>query len=166
MSLAGLPRTVPVPEPRPSWQRLMIAVVAGIAVTFLIVIITTFAAVMLVLQGADPAAIAEGRVLPPRYLYLGLAFSAIAALLGGYTSGRIARPESPRASTRASLLLAAVLIVLCLLELLDDGAKPGQPAWYPWALLAIGPLAAVLGGRLARGRGSLEAGGAELAPRA
>lgn len=122
--------------------RSVVAVLAGFGVVVLMVMAGTALAVRLVMGAVDPTA---PLALPPAYLALNLAVSALAALLGGYVAGRLA----PVGSRTPVLVLAALLLVLGLATMLGAPASgDGQPAWYQWLLLVLGPAGVLLGGRL------------------
>lgn len=133
------------------WQRLVVAVLAGLGVTILVVLVGTLIAVKLAPSGVDPATLErtlrEGVTLPRAYLALNLAFSAAAALAGGYVAGRVAN----RRGSKAVRVLAALLLLSGVLSLTGrNGNAPGQPAWYPYVLLLLGPAGVVVGGSLVR----------------
>lgn len=133
------------------WQRLVVAVLAGLGVTILGVLLGTLVAVKLAMSGMDPATLErtlqEGATLPLAYLALNLATSAAAALAGGYVTGRVAN----RRGSKAVGVLAALLLLSGVLSLTgSDGNAPGQPAWYPVVLLLLGPVGVVVGGSLVR----------------
>jgi len=89
-----------------------------------------------------PAAFADRTVAPPLpALAVTLAFSLVAAVVGGFATATIAS----RFETRHVLALMAFMVVMWLVSI---PAAAGQPAWYRFALLAIGPAGAWLGGRL------------------
>jgi hypothetical protein len=76
------------------------------------------------------------------YYVLTLGFAVVAAALGGYVSGRLARPHS-RGAVVALALLAAV-------GALWGFSRPASqwPAWYPATLALVGAAGTLLGGRL------------------
>jgi hypothetical protein len=115
--------------------RSIVAVVAGLLTALLLMVLGTRAAA--VVSGVAPDA-APTDV----HLALGLAATAIAAIIAGYVAARIA--------PRAPLLHAAGLAVLLLLLAILGGRAPGQPSWYPWVLALLGAGGALLGARLCR----------------
>ena len=143
-SPTGPPRTGLV-----GWQRLVVAVLAGLGVTILVVLAGTIAAVKLALSGIDPATLErrlkQGMQFPAAYLSLYLAFAALSSLAGGYVTGRVAH----RRGSKAVGVLAALLLLTGVFSLTEGGGETGQPSWYPWVLLLLGPAGVLLGGSLA-----------------
>ena len=126
--------------------RSILAILAGLGTIVGLVILATALTVKLVLGGGDPAALQT----TPAYLGINLAYSGLAAVLGGYVAGRAARGA---ALTHAGVL-AGLIVLMGVMSLVQSGgrAEPGQPAWYPYALTALGPLGIVAGGLIARRR--------------
>lgn len=115
--------------------RSVVAVVAGL-----------LTALLLMVLGARAAAAVSGGAPDAEptnvHLALGLAATALAAIIAGYIAARIA----PRAPFVHAATLAALLLLLAIV----GGRAPGQPAWYPWALALLGAGGALLGARLYR----------------
>lgn len=107
----------------------------------LVVIVTTALSARLLLGRGAPGAPPR---LTPVYLGTTLAFAALAALLGGWLAAHYAA-SSPQLHVYA---LAALMVVMSLASMRQSIAA-GQPRWYALALLALMPLVAILGGRLA-----------------
>ena len=132
------------------WQRLVVAVLAGLGVTILVVLVGTIAAVKLALSGMDPATLElrlkQGMQLPAGYLSLYLAFAALSSLAGGYVTGRVAS----RRGSKAVGVLAALLLLAGVFSLTEGGGETGQPSWYPYVLLLLGPAGVMMGGSLVR----------------
>jgi hypothetical protein len=102
-----------------------VAALLGAAVAIVgTVIVGTLAAVALL---AGP-----GGSVSASYLLANLAVSFGAALLGGWLVARLA----PRRPLTHAAVLAAVMAILTLPSL--GSPAPGQPSWYPVALLFIG----------------------------
>src|SRR5688500_17515731 len=94
--------------------RIIGAVVAGIVVTFALVIVGTAAAVALLLPGALQG---QATQLTPTYLVANLAISVLAAVGGGLVAALIARA----AATTAVRALALLLLLLSLASVLISG---------------------------------------------
>jgi hypothetical protein len=122
--------------------RSLAAVLAGLCVTFLLVIVLDFLAGMAV--GVHP-----GEPPTRAYLTLNLLGGALAGLSGGAAAARIAA-HRPHGHVGA---LAGVILLLSLPTLFSAPA-PGQPQWYALVLSVLGPLSVMVGGYLAApGRG-------------
>jgi uncharacterized membrane protein YfcA len=116
---------------KPIW-RSVLAVVGGYLVTAVLVVVLVSLATM-----ATRARAGE----PNRaYLVLNLAGGLVAAMIGGLAASRIA----PSAPMRHVLILAGIILLAGLTGVASP--QPGQPSWYPYALLVIGPAGAYVGG--------------------
>jgi drug/metabolite transporter superfamily protein YnfA len=73
------------------------------------------------------------------YLATNLVASALAALVGGYTTAAVAG----RAHLAHGLGLAAVMIVMSLVSMRQAGSS--QPRWYQWVFATVMPALAVGG---------------------
>ena len=117
--------------------RSIASVVAGLGVATLVVVLLTWVAVMLMLDGdmtASPT---------PPYLVINLAYSFGAAVLGGWLAARIAAHQP--------LLHAGIVaVVMLVLAVLGDGNPPdaGVPAWYGTVVGTLGAAGALAGGWL------------------
>jgi hypothetical protein len=89
-----------------------------------------------------PEAFADRTVAPPRSaMAVTLLFSLVAAIAGGFVTASVAR--------RAELAHVGALVgLMAVMWVVSMPYAQGQPAWYRFALLAIGTLGAWLGGRL------------------
>ncbi len=130
-----------LPPGDPTLLRSVAAVLAGFCALVIGVMLATRAAVAIMLP--DPAASPTSA-----YLIVNIAYSAGFAVLAGYLTAKAA-PKAPRAH---ALVLAGVLVFITSATLLGSGgrAPPGQPGWYPWLMLALGPAGVIAGGRLRR----------------
>jgi hypothetical protein len=72
-----------------------------------------------------------------------LLISVLAAVLGGYGAAFMAG----RSPLLHAGILTAILFALSLVSVIQ-GPQPGQPAWYPSALMVIMPIGVMLGGYL------------------
>jgi hypothetical protein len=115
-------------------MRSVAAVLAGfVAMAALVMVATLAVAALLPTEVGD----APGAL----YLVVNLAYSALAAVVGGWVAARLACAGASRSVLTLALLVGAAGVWSAL------GAPPqvGQPSWYPWALTLLGP-AGVLGG--------------------
>lgn len=121
--------------------RSVAAVAAGFALLAIGVMVATRIAVGVMLPSADAGP-------TPAYLAVNLAYSAGLAVAAGYVTAKAA-PSAPRAHAQ---VLAGVLLLLGVAAVVGTaaaGASPsGQPAWYPYVMLVLGPAGAILGGSL------------------
>ena len=111
--------------------RSIVAVVAGLLSTLLLLVVGAWVAVAVTGVGPDG---------PPTsaYLALKLAVGAFAPLVGGFVAARIC--------AQAWLAHAGILAALVVALAIAGGAPPGQPEWYPYALAGLGLVGALLGG--------------------
>lgn len=117
--------------------RSVAAVGAGLAATFVLVMVLSFLA-------ATVTGIPTGGAPTPPYLALNLLGGAAAGASGGAIAVWLA-PHRPHGHVGT---LALVILLLSLPTLLSAPA-PGQPAWYGLALSVLGPASVLLGGLLA-----------------
>jgi hypothetical protein len=115
-------------------MRSLMAVVAGLVVTTVLVLVLTFLATWALLSGPTAAP-------SPSYLAANLLGGAIAGMAGGATAMRLA-PHRPH----GHLFVLALVILLLSLPTLLSAPAPGQPAWYGLALSVLGPVSVLLGG--------------------
>jgi hypothetical protein len=124
-----------------SLLRSIAAVAAGFALLAIGVMLATNVAVGLMLPSPEAGPTAA-------YLVVNLAYSAAFAVAAGYVTAKAA-PYAPQIHVYA---LAGVLLLLGLAGVVGTaaaGAAPtGQPTWYPYVLLVLGPAGAILGGSL------------------
>jgi CHASE2 domain-containing sensor protein len=78
-----------------------------------------------------------------KYLAANLIVGALAAAVGGYLTALIAG----RAPLLHAVILAAGIFLLSAISAFQ-GARPGQPKWYPFVLMVLGPASALAGGWL------------------
>lgn len=115
--------------------RSFIAVAGGFAAMALLVTVAT-----LVLRSAAPNFVRDDHGPQPAYMMVNLAYSAFAALLGGYVAAALAA-KNPLIH---SLVLALVVLLLSALSALQLRGK--QPVLYQIALTALTPIAVLCGG--------------------
>ena len=120
------------------------AVLIGFAATMLLVMLTTALAAVAFGAPMVPSPEMPTREPATGYLIANLVGSLLSAVAGGWLAARVAG----RHAVEHALALAMVIFVLSLLSLRPG---PGQPAWYPYALMVIGPVGAVIGGMIRRG---------------
>lgn len=138
--------TAPPPLPRPSsFVRPVLALLAGLGITVLIVVLGTLIATLAALRGVDPRNFQP----TPGYLAANLIVSALGALAGGATTSRLTAGRS----FYTVLLLAVLLFVSGVIPVLR-GTPPevGQPSWYPLTLSILAPLGVLIGGYIERRR--------------
>lgn len=76
---------------------------------------------------------------PANYLLLSLAWTVVAAVLGGYITARIAGShEFPHAAAVGLLIIAMGFIAMR-----QEGAS--QPSWYQITIAGCGPISAMIG---------------------
>jgi len=97
--------------------RSFVAVIAGLAVCFVLVMVGTAAAMA-------AFGLRMGDVPSPAYLATNLSVSLVAAILGGFVCARIARARELVHAAAA----AAVLVALSFVSGADAGTH--QPRWY------------------------------------
>ncbi len=124
----------------PTLLRSVAAVLAGFSALVIGVVLATSAAGAVLRP--DPTAPTAG------FLAVNIAYSAGLAVLAGYLTAKAA----PRAPQAHALALAGVLVFMTSAMLLGSGgrAPPGQPPWYPWLMLVLGPAGVIAGGLLRR----------------
>ena len=127
-------------------MRSIICVVAGFVVMMAVVIAGTAAATELIVPGGLSAAAAGSpESTPLNYYAANLVVSAMAAMLGGWVTARMA-PSAEMVHVGALALLMLLMSIPTML-----GYLPGselQPVWYRYTLPVVGISAALLGGWL------------------
>jgi hypothetical protein len=120
-----------------------LAVLAGFVVMAIIVMIATALAMRFVL-GVPLAAMrsAGPQMLSASYLATNVAVSALAAIVGGFTTAAIAGHDQ----IAHGLGLAAVMVSMSVVSMRQTGA--GQPRWYRILLATMMPAMAILGAAL------------------
>ena len=107
--------------------RTFLALVAGFVTATLGVLVFTAVSVIAFFGGdmtAEPTA---------PYLAFNLAYTLGFAVVGGWVAAHVARERL----LLHGFLLAAVMISLSIPSAVEGGPQPGQPTWYPWALVLI-----------------------------
>lgn len=117
----------------------LLAVLGGFAAMALLVMVTTAVAAALLVPGGVQMMAQPGATLPRAYLTVNVLCSALAALVGGGVTARIA--------TTAPLGHGAGLAVLMVLMSVGSmrQAKGRQPRWYQLTLMIAMPLVAIVG---------------------
>ena len=118
--------------------RSLFAVAAGFASTNIISLLADTASLKLVPQAFD----ARSRPLDPQGLLLVLAGTALAGVIGGYVTARIA---TRRHVAHAAALGVVQLILTLVASVLSWGSGP---AWFRLATLALVVPAALFGGKI------------------
>jgi hypothetical protein len=120
--------------------RSVLAVVAGFLVPAVLVTLTDqLMAVLVPDLYPQPA---PGVQIPPAGLALNVTYGFVYAILGGWVTARLA----PRLPMKHVYALCAAIAVFGLVSALMLAGM--LPLWYSLALVALGILGAVLGGRL------------------
>jgi hypothetical protein len=120
--------------------RSVVAVIAGLIVTIvLVLILSNLAAVVVGLPAGGPPSTG--------YLALNLLGATVAGMAGGAAASRMAA-HTPHGHVFA---LAAVILLLSLPGLFSAPA-PGQPSWYLVVLSILGPASVIVGGFVGRRR--------------
>jgi hypothetical protein len=113
----------------------------------ILVMITTAIAASTLVPGGMRAMTTPGQPLPKAYLTVNLVCSALAALLGGVVTARLATT----APLPHGAALAAVMVVMGLASARQAGGQ--QPRWYQlvltWAMPVLALLGAWVGGAIA-----------------
>jgi hypothetical protein len=123
----------------------VLALLAGLGITVLIVGAGTLIATFAALRGVDPKQFSP----PPAYLATTLVLSALGALAGGYVTARITVGRS----FYTVFLLATLLFVSGVIPAVrGTGVARGEPSWYPLTLALLGPIGVLVGGLLERRR--------------
>ncbi len=114
-----------------------LALLAGFATMALVVIVVT-----LLLKRLAPQWVGVQARPLPAYVFVSLAYSFLAAALGGYITAWAAGEGA------LAYVLALAVAVLVLGAITALQARGQQPAWYQVGLLIISPLGVVAGGLL------------------
>ena len=139
----------PAAPPTTSFVRPLLALLAGLGVTVLIVVMGVLVATFAMLRGADP----KNLHLPSSYLAINLLVSAVGAFAGGFTTSRITAGRS----FYTVFLLAVLLFVSGIVPVIRGASPaPGQPSWYPLVLALLAPAGVVLGGMIERRRAAAD----------
>lgn len=116
--------------------RILLGSLAGFLTTAIVVVLITLAA-------AAALGVEQGQTSAV-YLAVNLVGSLGAAIGGGYLAQRI----SGREKIVAPAIVASLMFLLTIGSVVGEPA-PGQPAWYPLALLLLGPAGVLAGGVMA-----------------
>jgi hypothetical protein len=115
----------------PQPVRSVLAVLAGFLAMMIVVIVLTFACIAFFhLQSGHPT---------PLYLAINMVYSLVAALLGGWITGRLAG----RAPVAHGVALAILMLAMGMMSLLHPAA--GQSMLYLVFLATAPPLVAIAG---------------------
>ena len=127
-------------------MRSIICVVAGFVVVMAVVIGGTAAATELIVEGGlEGAQNRPASELPPTYFAANLIVSAMAALLGGWVTARMA----PDREMIHVLALAFLIILMSVPGIVGYGpSAAAQPDWFVYAMPVLGVGGAILGGWL------------------
>lgn len=126
------------PRERPTVHSFL-AVLGGFAAMAILVMVTTALAAQWMVPGGMRAMAAPGASLPRAYLATNLVCSAIAALLGGALTARIAGHD-PLIHGGALAMLMVLMSYASMKQ-----AEGRQPRWYQLTLMTVMPAIALLG---------------------
>ena len=116
-----------------------LAVLGGFGAMAIIVMATTAFAAQLMVPGGMRAMATPGAELPPLYLATNLLCSAVAAVLGGALTARIAGHD-PLIHGGALAMLMVLMSFASMRQAADR-----QPKWYQLTLMTVMPAFALLG---------------------
>lgn len=119
-------------------MRAVTGVLAGFIAMLVGVMIATAIAVNVMVPGG-----VTGTPTPP-YLVVNLLYSFGFAALGGWVAVKVGKTNT---MTPAAVLAGIMLLFASISAL--SAAAAGQPAWYSWVLVVLGPAGAMLGGKIA-----------------
>ena len=122
--------------------RSSLAVLAGFTAMAIGVMVATAIAVKVMLHAPDLRS-AMSLKPTPGYLAVNLIYSSLFAALGGFITASVAA----RLPMNHVLALAGLLFVMSMVSFLQSTAS-GQPRWYGFVLMLLGPVCALLGGYL------------------
>ena len=94
-----------------------------------------------VLQAVKPAWFLAGTPPPPAYLVISTAYSLVAAFIGGWLTGRVAR----RKELQHAIGMAVLAFVMSVIPALFYGVET-DPRWFQVVPSAVMPLTAIAGG--------------------
>ena len=136
--------TAPQPPTAPSFVRPVLALLAGLGISVLIVGLGSVL-VALALLGHGNANTLQAM---PAYLVATLVLSGIGGLAGGYTASRLTADRS----FYTVLLLAAVLLTSGAVPAIRQRGANTFPGWYTFGIAGLAPASVALGGLLERRR--------------
>lgn len=120
--------------------------VTGVLAGFLSMLVGVMVATAVAVNAMVPGGV-TGAPTPP-YLAVNLLYSFGFAALGGWVAVKVGKTGT----MTPAVVLAGIMLLLASVSALSAAAA-GQPAWYAWVLVVLGPGGAMLGGKIAlRGR--------------
>ena len=120
----------------------LLAVLGGFAAMALLVMVTTALAAVLLVPGGMMAMSQPGATLPRAYLTVNVLCSALAALVGGGITARLAAADP----LWHGVALAVLMVLMSVGSMRQ--ARGRQPRWYQFTLMTAMPALAILGGWL------------------
>lgn len=136
--------TAPHPPAAPSFVRPVLALLAGLGISVLIVALGSVIVALALLRKGDASTLQAA----PAYLVATLVLSGIGGLAGGYAASRLTADRS----FYTVLLLAAVLFTSGAVPAIRQRATSTFPDWYTFGIAVLAPAGVVLGGLLERRR--------------
>lgn len=135
--------TTPAAPPAHSFVRPLLALLAGLGITVLIVVVGVLIATLAMLRGVNPARF----VATPGYLVVLALLNAGGAIAGGITTARITTGRS----FYTVFLLATVMGMSGLVPVIKGAPPhPGEPSWFPLAIALLVTSGVLVGGWSAR----------------
>lgn len=135
--------TVP-PPPAPSFVRPVLALLAGLGISVLVVGLGSVLAALALLGNGNASTLQASLA----YRVTTLVLSGIGGLAGGYVASRLTADRS----FYTVVLLAAVLFTSGAVPAIRQRTANAFPAWYMFGIALLAPASVLLGGLLERRR--------------
>jgi peptidoglycan/LPS O-acetylase OafA/YrhL len=136
--------TAPHAPPPPSFVRPVLALLAGLGISVLVVGLGSVLVALVLLRQGDARALQA----TPAYLVATLVLSGIGGLVGGYVASRLTADRS----FYTVLLLAAVLFTSGAVPAIRQRGASTFPDWYTFGIAGLAPASVAVGGLLERRR--------------
>lgn len=136
--------TAPQPPAAPSFVRPVLALLAGLGISVLIVGLGSVLVALALLRNGD----ANTLQAAPAYLAATFALSGIGGFVGGYVASRLTADRS----LYTVALLAAVLFTSGAVPAIRQRGVGKFPDWYTVGIAVLAPASVLLGGLLERRR--------------
>lgn len=136
--------TTPPPPPAPSFVRPVLALLAGLGISVLVVGIGSVLAALALLGNGNASTLQASLA----YRVATLVLSGVGGFTGGYVASRLTADRS----FYTVALLAAVLLTSGAVPAVRQRATSTFPAWYMFGIALLAPASVLLGGWLERRR--------------